>query len=165
MRKPSKPYRVRLPMMCKDSDVPLQNVLARAARKAGLNSYQTAIVMTHFLESLVVEVCYGRVVTIPGFGQFGPWTYRSKQEKYKDLPPTCLPRFQASSPFKHEVMATAAPDMGVNATMTWYQRNHTTPRGKAIPASRSSTALAQFRHLLAIQANKQHVESSLSETG
>jgi hypothetical protein len=49
---------------------PLKEVLERAAHRADESPQHMENLMSHFFEALVVQLTYGKVVTIPGIGRF-----------------------------------------------------------------------------------------------
>ncbi len=151
---------IRIPFTSRRHDDGLGDALKRAADKGEMTPHQLAVAMSWFFTAVVEQVCMGKTVTIPGFGQFGPWAYVSPKAKYKGYAPTCLPRFYASCGFKHEVMATAVPCNERNGIMENYRKNNTTPKAAGPGPERTFSALAKFREIILAQARRDRVEAS-----
>jgi hypothetical protein len=126
----------------------------KAAERAQMSPRDYAYIMTFLFEEIVNQVCKGKIVTMPGFGQWGPWAYSGGWKATKDLPPVCLPRFQASRCFRNEVMVACTPRKALNHIMSNYQMNHCQRRRVPIDSKRSCTALSAYRRCLMGMAEK-----------
>ena len=70
---------------------PIHACIRRAAHESGISEYQVGIVMSWFLQELADQVSHGKIVRIPGFGNYGPVTKTPKGGA--DLSPYCYPGF------------------------------------------------------------------------
>jgi hypothetical protein len=73
-----------------------------------------AIHMSHFFEAVANQVSMRRVVTIPGFGSFGPKTrFRHVPRKFTGDLPCAYPAFVASPGFKLHVNMSVLPALSM----------------------------------------------------
>lgn len=142
-----------------DEAHPLRACVARAVRELGVDDFLVARIMTYFLEELTVQVSKGRVVRIPGFGNFGarlskPKTRHSDPTRTEKTLPTPYPTFSPSKAFRNEVAMNCPLDPVVDRTMRAHQRRNNLGqpgRETAMPF----TALKRWREILAAQERRE----------
>jgi len=100
---------------------PLKRVVSKAAQEMGTSEQTIFLILSHLCEGIACEVAMDRVVSIPGFGAFGPesWTPRS------GISPThAVPRFSASTQFRNEVRMSCPPFPKAEKQFKDHRRNH-----------------------------------------
>lgn len=129
-----------------------QRCIARAASDMGMTEFQVAMVLSFFLESVCEEVGKNRLVTLPGFGTFGPqaWFPRPGPLGSKMLP-HCYPAFSASIPFRNLVRAMV-PVSGVALMGINHKRNRAASGGSGKDRASRSPFSTQRHMRLAIMA-------------
>lgn len=131
---------IRIPYNAKAKDgQPLQRCIEHAAREHGITDYDSAAVLTYFLERVALEVAAGRLVVIPGFGAFGPLRHRKKDGLTGDW----FPAFLASIGFRNEVRYGNPPSPETVERFLRFRRNHN--RVNARVRRRVHSAMRQFR--------------------
>ena len=103
--------RVRIPFLnTPESHTPARDCVLHAAENAGIKPALMAMHMSHFFEAVANQVTMRRVVTIPGFGSFGPKTrFRHVPSKLTGDLPCAYPAFVASPGFKLDVKMRVRP--------------------------------------------------------
>lgn len=128
----------------------LGRAIDEAARAAGLNFSQVAIVASHLFEKIADRVAMGELVTVPGFGQFQPWATVIKGTGE----PYVQPRFTAATGFRAQVKVSCMVCKACNMQAEYYRRNHTLRHARPLPAERTFTAQAAFRDRILAQARR-----------
>lgn len=124
-----------------------------AADKSGHNEFLVAMVMTHFLEAIADETCRGNVVSIPGFGMFGPCEARNSA--YVRPVRQCYPGFSAQNSYRRQLAVEADPD-GPNVNRIWRRASYV---NHAIMKDRRTYAVMErFRRALLRQAESVGME-------
>ena len=106
--------RVRIPFLnTPESHTPARDCVLHAAENAGIKPALMAMHMSHFFEAVANQVTMRRVVTIPGFGSFGPKTrFRHVPSKLTGDLPWHISGLRRINRFKLDVKMhiSASPD-------------------------------------------------------
>lgn len=98
--------------------------IERAAQRYGSTRYEVAELMTLFLEAIADEVALGNVVSIPGFGAFGPWLIETRSAMARDSSWRCKPVFSPARPFSDLVRLSAPANRKGKRKISRHRRNH-----------------------------------------
>lgn len=137
---------MKLPFFAKSTDAqPLVRVIEAVAARHGCSTYEVALMMTTFFESVADEVCHGRVVTLPGFGKFGAALIERKSDLARDPTPRCKPAFSPSNGFIQQVRTCAPATPAAKRKLDRHRRrNHPSSRpGRSASRVFASAAAAR----------------------
>ena len=130
---------------------PLMRCIRYAANQCEFSEHQVAIIMSHFLEELTLQVEVGKVVRIPGFGNFGVkvWQPRNNPDATERY---CYPAFSAARPFRNVVRLYAYASSASAEAIDRHRRHshHTSKKGR--DHQNPITASRAFRDRIRAQA-------------
>lgn len=138
------------------STEPLRRCIKRAASDMGVSEFHAAMLMSHFCEQVCCEVAMNRLVSVPGFGVFGPKVWTPRHDP--DEPGYCYPAFSAAVPFRNMVRAMCPPS-GAALDAIDRRRRHSHPSSRRDRTARNPcSAQRAFRERIRAQARRLGME-------
>ena len=145
---------VKMPFSPKaESSAPLRRCIERTARSMGMSEHSTALLMSHFLENIVLEVASGNAVSIPGFAIIAPVRWESRSG---DGEAYATPRFCAAIGFKNEVKTCCSSFPRAERAFQNYRCSHRSR--KRLRSRRSFTTQKAFRDRIEADARRQGID-------
>ena len=135
----------------------LAEVIEESSANAAMTFSQMAVAMSFFIEALADKVASGKVVSIPGFGQFAPWATESWQGEHY-----VAPRFQSALGFRNLVKVGCLVCKACNVTSENYRRNHTLEHSKPVTSDRTFMAQLNFRQTVLKDAARRFENPSVN---
>lgn len=86
--------------------------------------HEVSEVVAEFLEGIIDEVARGHVVSVPGFGAFGPWLIETRSALARDPSLRCKPKFSPARAFTLQVRNSAPASRSGKRKLSRHRRNH-----------------------------------------
>ncbi|MCQ3949081.1 MAG: hypothetical protein DPW14_04555 [Planctomycetes bacterium] len=141
-----------------EAGAPLRRIVKRAAGLTRMSEATVALVMSHFIEGIEIEVCYGNAVTIPGFGMFASVRWESRAYPGLVYP---SPRFFVAKGFRNSVGLGTGPNVETERRVRNFIKGHcVVPRMTEGKAGRATThqAMKKLRDDIAAQARRYGID-------
>lgn len=87
-----------------------RQILRAAARRANVTVEAASFVVDELFEQIRLHVAFGRVVSFPQLGAFGPCVRRVRGRKGEGSSVRCTPRYSASRSFRQQVRESCPPN-------------------------------------------------------
>jgi len=125
----------------------------KAADRAGVSEFKAGMVLLDFLEAICDEVAQGNVVSIPGFGAFGPYVWQPRIEGQQRF---VLPSFSGARPFRNLTKNVGCVERAQEGHdyMSRHRRNHHTSSKSTALSSVPLTTFDTFRKHMRAQADR-----------
>jgi len=107
-----------------ESAKPLSRVLGRTSERRDMARHEVSEVVAEFLEGIIEEVARGHVVSVPGFGAFGPWLIETRSALARDPSLRCKPKFSPARAFTLQVRNSAPASRSGKRKLSRHRRNH-----------------------------------------